>query len=254
MRPTECENTVGRIDPPPCGDGADAYCTMMVRPTRGKTGTCDVVGWRAGGKHGRRATCLSLRNTAFPHSGCGRGRDVRPLHVPSTRTWNKQCVNQRGLAATESSTSDFWRDVWREIGAQGGLGDDLCESRRPPLLMRCVLASSLRTTGLAMTCLMLLASLWFWSTVPRLSFGRGGTRPAWPSPAWLTGLRQWGLRGDVWTSLRSGFLDEGERLRGDTSVRDHGLSRCRRSFRHPTTWAQFRWRLLRARGRAVSAN
>ena len=55
--------------------------------------------------------------------------------------------------------------------------------------------------GLATSWLMLLASWWFWSTVPREAL----ERPTWPSHAWLTGLRALVLRLDndaTWTPGR----------------------------------------------------
>ena len=118
------------------------------------------------------------------------------------------------------------------LGANSVSGDawtttSLCaKSRRTPLLTRCLLASSLLTIGLAMIGMMLLANLWFWSTVLRPSSRRRGTRPIWPSLAGLTGWRESVLQGNVWTLVRSGFLDEDEGMRGDTSVRDPGVSLC----------------------------
>ena len=43
--------------------------------------------------------------------------------------------------------------------------------------------------GLGTTWLMQLTNWWFWTTAPRRTFARRGSRPIWPSHAWLTGLR-----------------------------------------------------------------
>ena len=74
---------------------------------------------------------------------------------------------------------------------------------------------------------MLLASWWFWT----LLFIWAARHSASLAVTCI-GLRVLDLRGNVWTLVRSGFLDEGERMRGDTGARDHDLShswRCQSS-------------------------
>ena len=63
-----------------------------------------------------------------------------------------------------------------------------------------------------------LASWWFSNTVPRRTSGRRGSRPTWPSHAWLTGLRALVLRDSVWTLTRPGSLGVDERMRGGMSA------------------------------------
>ena len=124
----------------------------------------------------------------------------------------EQGVNQRRRQATEAGASAWahpWRDVWREVDVWRGVWATtfVCARlRRTPLPMRCGLVSSLLASGLALTWLTRLACWWFWSTVPRPSALRRGTRPIWPSPAGLTGLLVLVLRDSVWTLMRPGFL------------------------------------------------
>ena len=73
---------------------------------------------------------------------------------------------------------------------------------------------------------MLLASWWFRSTVPREAFERRGTRPTWPSHAWLTGSRILVLRGSDGTLTTFGFLGVGECSLDDACVRDPGPCCC----------------------------
>ena len=72
----------------------------------------------------------------------------------------------------------------------------------------------------------MLASWWFCNVVHRPTSARRGTRPTWPSPAWLIVLRVLVLRDSVWAKKRAGFLDEGEPMRGGTSARDLGPFLC----------------------------
>ena len=51
-----------------------------------------------------------------------------PAQHATDSSFVEQGVNQRGRLATEASTSasaDLWRDVWCEIDAWGGLGENL---------------------------------------------------------------------------------------------------------------------------------
>ena len=138
-----------------------------------------------------------------------------PVQYVTDISFVEQGVNHRGRKATEASTSawvDLWRDAWREIDAWRGLGatPSPCEDPRlTPLLRRCSLALSLLMTRLVMTWLMLLASWWLRSTARREASERRGTRPSWPSHAWLTGLLSLVLRGSDGTLTRLGFLGVG---------------------------------------------
>ena len=105
------------------------------------------------------------------------------------------------------------------------------KSRHRPFLLRCVRASSLLTddqTGndfAGATC-----KLWFWSNAPRFSSRRRGTRPAWPS------LRELGLRGNVWTLMRSGYRTKTSKCAA-TRARATMASPVAGASGHPTAWA-----------------
>ena len=133
----------------------------------------------------------------------------------------------------------------------------LCaKSRRTPLLTRCVLASSLLTTRTGHDLLVLLSSLWFWSTMPRPPSGRRGTRPMCPSHAWPTGLREWGGWVCEATSGHRCGLDSWTRA-SDCEGRQ-GLATLASPFAcapgHSATWAQFRGRPLWACVHAMSGS
>ena len=68
-----------------------------------------------------------------------------------------------------------------------------------------------------------------WSPVRRVR-----TRPSWPSPAWVTGLPELGLRGNVWTLMLFGLMDECECAA--ICARDRGVSPIPGAPGHSTAW------------------
>ena len=164
-----------------------------------------VAGWELANTAGGQPVSVSKTLPYFIQDVDGFLRiALAPAQYVTDSSFAEQGVNQHGWKATEASTSA----VARRLARGRCLGDSLSvrkiKAHTDP--RRYARALSLLRTRLVMTWLMLLASWWFWSTVPREAFERRGTRPTWPSHAWLTGSRVVALRGSDGTILTCGYL------------------------------------------------
>ena len=113
-----------------------------------------------------------------------------PAQYVTDSSFVEQGVNQRGRSATVANTSAWaglWRDVWCEIGAWRGLGDNLSVRKvKVHTTPEEVLVGPMIRLGKTWT--MQLASWWFWNTAPHRTSAERGSQPFRPSRAGRTGL------------------------------------------------------------------